>query len=274
MVKILVGVLAIYVAFAGLLFLMQRKLQYVPDPSLVEPRQVGLESFAGLRLETPDGERLVAWHASPQGGLPTIVYFQGNAAGLAARSERFALFHRVGYGVLALGYRGYSGSTGTPTEKGLLLDAATAIGFLRAEGIFPKRLVYYGESLGTGVAVQLAAREATRPAAVILESPYTSAADVARISYWYMPVGILMLDQFRSLDHIGAMSAPLFVLHGDADGVVPVDQGRRLFEAAGPPKEMMEIPGGGHGMPLTAEIWRRMDEFLRRYVGPGQQGQD
>lgn len=264
--KVLVGVLAIYIAFAGLLFVMQRKLQYVPDPSLVEPDQIGLKGFASLRLETPDGERLVAWHALPEGAHPTIVYFQGNAQGLAARAERFALFHRAGYGVLALGYRGYSGSTGMPTEQGLLTDAATAVGFLRTEGILPERLVYYGESLGTGVAVQLAGREATRPAAVILESPYTSAADVARLSYWYMPVGLLMLDQFRSIDTIEAVKAPLFVLHGDADDIVPVTHGRRMFKAAGEPKEMMEIPGGSHGMALDPEIWQRMDDFLRRYA--------
>jgi uncharacterized protein len=266
MIKLLVGLLVIYIALTGLLFVMQRKLQYFPDPRLVEPEEVGLDGFASIRLDTPDGERLVAWHAKPAGSHPTIVYFQGNALGLAARAERFALFRQAGYGVLALGYRGYSGSTGSPSERGLISDAATAVGYLRANGIPPERLVYYGESLGTGLAVQLAAREITRPAAVILEAPYTSAADVARLHYWYVPVGLLMRDQFRSIEHIGAVKAPLFVLHGDADAVVPVAHGRRIFAAAGEPKEMMEVPGGSHGQPLDPEIWGRMTDFLRRHA--------
>ena len=266
MIKFLVGLLAVYIAFTGLLFLMQRKLQYVPDPRLLEPEEVGLDGFASIRLDTPDGERLVVWHALPNGGHPTIVYFQGNALGLEARAERFGLFHRAGYGVLALGYRGYSGSSGSPSEQGLLTDAATAAAFLKAAGIPPDRLVYYGESLGTGVAVQLASREETRPAAVILEAPYTSAVDVARLHYWYTPVSLLMHDQFRSIEHIAAVNAPLFVLHGDADGIVPVAHGRRIFETAGEPKEMMEVPGGSHGTPLTPEIWARMDDFLRRHA--------
>ena len=268
MLKFLVGLLALYIALTGLVFVLQRKLQYVPDRRMVEPGDVGLAGFASHRIETPDGERLVAWQAIPQGGRATIVYFQGNAQGLAARAERFSLFRQAGYGVLALGYRGFSGSSGQPSEQGLLADGAAAVEFLRASGIPPDRLVYYGESLGTGVAVQLAGSDRTRPAAVILEAPFTSAADIARLSYWFLPVGLLMHDQFRSIEHIANLRASLFVLHGDADGVVPVAHGRRIFEAAAEPKEMMEVPGGSHGMALTPEIWARMDAFLGRYAGP------
>lgn len=268
MIRFLVGFFVIYIAFIGLLFVMQRKLQYLPDPRLVEPAEVGLDGFKTVRLETLDGERLVAWQAPAQGGHPTIVYFQGNGLGLEARTERFRLFHRAGYGVLALGYRGYSGSSGTPSEKGLLIDGATAAAFVLASGVPRERLVYYGESLGTGVAVQLASRDETRPAAVILEAPFTSAADVARRHYWYAPIGLLMRDQFRSNEHIKSMATPLFVLHGEADGVVPVAQGRTLFQAAGEPKEMVVVPGGRHGMPLTPEIWVRMNAFLRLHASP------
>jgi uncharacterized protein len=268
MIRFLIGLLAVYIAFTGLLFVMQRKLQYLPDPRLVEPAEVGLDGFESVRLDTPDGERLVAWHAPAGHARSTIVYFQGNGLGLEARVERFRLFHRAGYGVLALGYRGYSGSTGTPTEAGLIIDGTTAAEFLRDNGESSERLVYFGESLGTGVAVQLASRQDTRPAAMILDAPFTSAADVARRHYWYAPVGLLMRDQFRSIDFIEAVRAPLFVVHGDSDGVVPVAQGRALFEAAGEPKEMMIIPGGSHGLPLTPDIWGRMHAFLRYHTGP------
>lgn len=267
--KLLVLLLAAYVALTGLLYLMQRKLQYFPDTRLVEPAEVGLDGFRMVRLDTPDGERFVAWHAPAEGDLPTIVYFQGNGMGLAARAERFKLMHEAGFGVLALGYRGYSGSTGTPSETGLITDAEAAVRFLTESGVPPRRLVYYGESLGTGVAVRLAVRPGMRPAAVILEAPFTAAADVARMHYWYVPVALLMKDQFRSIDHIADIGAPLFVLHGDADAVVPVDHGRRLFAAAREPKELMVISGGSHGLPLTLEIWQRLDAFIRRHTAQG-----
>lgn len=264
--KLLGAFLVFYLAFTGLLFVMQRKLQYFPDPRLVAPAAVGLAGFTSVNLETPDGERLVAWQAPARDGFPTIVYFQGNGAGLAARADRFWLFNRAGYGVLALGYRGYSGSTGEPTETGLVADGAAAVAHLAAAGVPPGRLVFYGESLGSGVAVPLAANQPTRPAAVILEAPFTSAADVARRRYWYVPVGLLMKDQFRSMDHIASLRAPLFIVHGDADAVVPLAQGQALFAAAGEPKELMVVKGGGHGMGLTPEVWERMDAFLKRHA--------
>lgn len=264
--KLLVALLALYLCFTGLLYLMQRKLQYFPDTRQVEPAEVGLDGFSMVRLDTPDGERLVAWHAPTRRELPTIVYFQGNGMGLAARAERFKLMHEAGFGVLALGYRGYSGSTGTPSESGLMTDAEAAVRFLAETGVPPQHLVYYGESLGTGVAVQLAARQGMTPAALILEAPFTAAADIARTQYWYVPVGILMKDQFRSIDHIGNIAAPLFVLHGDADTIVPIGHGRQVFEAARDPKEMMVIPGGSHGLPLTPEIWQRLEDFMRRHA--------
>lgn len=264
--KLIGACVIFYVAFTGLLFVMQRKLQYFPDPRLVAPAAVGLSGFTSVSIETPDGERLVAWLAPARDGFPTIVYFQGNGAGLAARSDRFRLFNWAGYGVFALGYRGYSGSTGAPTEAGLMADGAAAVDYLAGIGIPPGRLVYYGESLGSGVAVPLAASERTRPAAVILEAPFTSAADVAKRRYWYVPVGLLMKDQFRSMDHIASLTAPLFIVHGDADAVVPLAQGQALFAAAGEPKELMVVRGGDHGLALTPDIWGRMDAFIKRHA--------
>jgi uncharacterized protein len=265
MIKVLIGLLAVYIALVGLLFVMQRKLQYVPDPRLTEPAEVGLDGFDSVRLETPDGERLVAWHALPNGSHPTIVYFQGNGLGLEARADRFRLFH----GRATACWRSATAATA----------ARAARPAKRASSPMPRRRSHFSGTAGCrpsawSITASRSApaspsslpAEPIRPAAVILEAPFTSAIDVARLHYWYVPLSLLMLDQFRSIDHVAAISAPLFVLHGEADGIVPVAHGRRMFESAAEPKEMMEISGGSHGMALSPEIWQRMDDFLRRHA--------
>ena len=255
----------IYLGVVAALYIFQRSLQYFPDPSLVTPEEAGLANFETVRFTAEDGIDLIAWYARARDGKPTIVYFQGNAQGIAARAERFELFQQHGYGVFALGYRGYSGSRGEPTEEGLLHDGRAAVSYLAANGVPQQNQVLYGESLGSGIAVQLAANAGTRPLASILEAPFTSAADVARTRYWYVPVSLLMKDQFRSLEHIRRITAPLFIMHGDADRVVPFAHGKTLFEAATSPKEFLAIEGGGHIDDLTMEIWRRMEQFIHRH---------
>jgi fermentation-respiration switch protein FrsA (DUF1100 family) len=143
-----------------------------------------------------------------------------------------------------LEYRGYGGNPGSPREAGLIADAEAALEFLDSAGIPRNRLVIYGESLGTGVAVQLAARN--RVAAVILESPYTSIAAAAQYHYPFIPAVLLVWDRFDSLSRIRAVEAPVLVMHGEADRIVPVRFGRALFAAASEPKEGWFVPGAGH----------------------------
>ncbi|MGE0210357.1 MAG: alpha/beta hydrolase [Parvibaculaceae bacterium] len=262
--KILVALAALYVAFAGAMFFLQRQMQYHPDTRRIAPAEMGLADFQIVELAPADGERLVSWYAPASGDKPVIVYFQGNAGSIADRAERFRRFHDAGYGVLALGYRGYGGSSGSPTESGLLADGEAALAFLGERGIGPERIVLFGESLGSGIAVPLAVKH--RVAALVLDSPFTSAADVARRQYWFLPVGLLMRDQFRSADVIGKLRSPLFVFHGTGDTIVPVALGRRLFEAAPDPKEMVELPGSGHVAAMTPELWQRLDAFLSRHA--------
>ena len=255
-----------YLALVGSLYWFQRSLQYFPDVALVHPRDVGLHGFSTVNLTAADGTGLVAWYAPPAGNNPAIVYFQGNAQGIAARRERFKLFNDHGYGVLALGYRGYSGSEGSPSEPGLLQDGRAALAFLKSKGIEAARTVFYGESLGSGIAMQLAAVDDTEPGAVILEAPFTAASDVASRHYWYVPVSLLMKDQFRSIDHAPQVGAPVFVMHGDADQVVPLEHGRTLFGAITAPKEFLQVPGGGHVDDLTLHIWQRMQAFIKKHL--------
>ena len=173
-----------YCGVLALTYLGQRKLQYVPDPRRYAPVSVGLPAEE-VALDTADGERVIVWHVPPQAGKPVVVYFQGNGGGLDLRAERFRRLVADGIGLVALNYRGYGGSGGSPTEAGLIADARAAYDFAAARYAVG-RIVLWGESLGTGVAVALAAE---RPVGkVLLESPFTSITDVAAHLYWYLPV--------------------------------------------------------------------------------------
>jgi pimeloyl-ACP methyl ester carboxylesterase len=167
----------------------------VPDLARVSPSAAGLSQAEEVMLTTADSERLIAWHVAPQSDRPVILYLQGIGGALRHRVHRFAQLLQHGFGVFAVSYRGFGGSTGSPSETGLLLDAEAAYAFC-TDYYAAERIVVWGESLGTGVAVALASKHLV--GRLILEAPFTSAADVARLSYRLIPVGLLMKDQFRS----------------------------------------------------------------------------
>jgi uncharacterized protein len=241
----LVGVpLIAYLSVLAYLYVFQRQLQYFPDRS--RP-QLGLLSDQGVRevqLPTADGLSLLSWYLPPREGRKVILYFHGNGGNIGYRADRMQRFGRDGYGVLLAGYRGYGGNPGSPSEAGLYADAQAGLDFLGREGIAAGRLVLYGESLGSGVAVHLAAQ---RPvAAVILESPYTSVAALAQYHYPYIPASLLIWDRFDSLSRIGELKAPLLILVGGQDTIVPPRFSKALFDAAPEPKESWLAPDAGH----------------------------
>ena len=238
------------IAFAGVylvagvaLYAGQRRLMYPADPTRVAPTSLALD-VAEVELATPDGERLVAWHAKAAPGQPTLLYFHGNGGNLADRSDRVALYRGEGYGLLMPAYRGYSGSTGRPSEVSNIADARLAYAWLRARGVPAADIVLYGESLGTGIAIQVAAVEPVK--GMILDAPYTSIADVAQRQYPWMWVKPFILDRYNSIDLIASVKVPILVLHGARDGIVPVDMGRAIFAAANEPKRLVVFPEAGH----------------------------
>ena len=234
------------VGYGGLLALMyvfQRTLLYFPDAKRVAPAQTGLSPADEVVLTSSDDEKLIAWYVPAQGDRPIVIYFQGNAEGLSARVNRFTWLTADGTGLLALAYRGFGGSTGKPTEQGLILDASAAYDFVRAR-YSAQRIVLFGESLGTGVAAALAADHEI--GALILDAPYSSTVEVGAAHYWFAPVRWLMKDTFRSDARIGRVSAPLLVLHGEHDTIVPIHFAEKLFALAREPKRMVRFPQGGH----------------------------
>jgi fermentation-respiration switch protein FrsA (DUF1100 family) len=216
---------------------------YFPDRTRTPPAAAGLAQAEEVALQTSDGERILAWHVPAREGKPVVLYFQGNGGGLDLRAHRFRRLVDDGTGLLALCYRGYGGSSGTPTESGLIADANATYDFAAAR--YPvERIVLWGESLGTGVAVALAAER--RVARVLLESPFTSAVDVASAVYPIIPVRWLMKDQFRSDERIAKVKVPIFVLHGERDRVVPIALAERLYGLITAPKRFVRLPRADH----------------------------
>lgn len=236
----------VYCILAGLLFVMQRKILYVPaEGPLPTPAAVGLGAMTPVTVKTEDGLELAAWHAAPreEGGL-TVVVFHGNAGAIAHRSGIALAMMKRGYGVLLQEYRGYSGNPGRPSEEGLYADGRAALAWLKEKGYGSGRLAYYGESLGTGVAVQMALE--TPPKYLVLHSPYSSVPDVGQEHYPVFPAYLLLRDRFSSIDKIASIKAPLLIMHGDADTLIPIALAKELFDAANEPKTFIVIEGGGH----------------------------
>lgn len=256
---------ALYLAAAAAIGVFQRKLQYFPDRRLVSPQEAGLNGVEELRLATADGETLVAWHAPPRNGRPMILYFHGNGGALIDRVPRFRALAAKGYGLLAIAYRGYGGSTGAPTQEGLMRDGEAAYREARARGYDGRRIVLMGESLGTGVATALAATHAA--SALVLDSPFSSAVDVAAAHYGIFPVRWLMVDQFRSDLAIRDVHIPVLVVHGDKDWIVPIGLGERLFALANEPKTFLHVPGGAHLVLGMAEVFPRVCDWIDGALG-------
>jgi pimeloyl-ACP methyl ester carboxylesterase len=233
---------SLYVGLAALMYLVQRSLMYFPERARTAPAAAGLPQAEEVVLDTADGEKVIVWHVPPRGDSPVILYHHGNGGSLRTRAGRFRRIADEGVGLVALSYRGYGGSTGRPTEDGLIQDARAA--YVYAAARYPQRIALWGESLGSGVAVALAAeRPVTR---MILDAPFTSTVDVAAALYWYLPVRVLMKDQFRSDERIKRVTAPVLILHGEADNVIPIAYGERLLAMIPGQKRMIRFPEGHH----------------------------
>ena len=259
---------ASYAAFVGLLYASQRRLIYHPDrPQGSRPQLGPLADFGvhTVSLATADGLDLMSWYRPPSAGAPVILYCHGNGGHVGCRADRLLRFAEAGYGVLFLEYRGYGGNPGRPSEAGLYADAAAALAFLDAAGVPPERVVLYGESLGCAVAGRLAAQ--CRPAALVLECPFTSLVEIGRRRFPLIPVRLLLRDRFDLEAIIGKVRAPVLILHGECDGIVPVACGRALLAAVAEPKEGWFCPEGRH-MDLAAHggLEAALD-FLARRLG-------
>ncbi len=255
---------ALYAAAVAIMYFAQRSFLYFPDRERVTPASAGLPSVKEILIAAPDGETVIAWYGKAAQGKPTLLYFHGNGGSLAVRSERIRRYLDAGIGVFMMSYRGYSGSTGSPTEESNVADAKRAYEALRAEGAGAEEIILYGESLGSGVAAQVAAEKPVR--GVILDSPFTSIVDRAAQLYPWLPVRLLLEDRYDTRRYLGRMRAPLLVLHGERDTIVPVEMGREAFTLASEPKELAIFPEAGHNDLYLNGAFERVNAWIDRLM--------
>ncbi len=240
-------VVVVVAAVLALIGTLQRRFMYFPSGGVPTPGEAGLTDVEPVTFETSDGLVLGGWFFATSGPPPrvTVLVFNGNAGNRAHRGPLATALHRHGLQVLLVDYRGYGGNPGTPTEKGLDVDARAARAYLAGRpDVDRSRLVYFGESLGTAVAVKLAV--AHPPAALVLRSPFTSMTDLGRHHYPLLPVRLLLRDRFEAIDLIQRVRAPLLVIAGGQDRIVPIENSRRLYDAAAAPKKLLVLPDGDH----------------------------
>jgi hypothetical protein len=275
-VSTLLTIAAAVVAVTALMLVFERHLIYFPFRTLeLDPGSLGLR-YEEARLVAEDGVALHAWLLPLDGAQRTILVCNGNAGNMSYRLDRAQeMQRRLGVSVLLFDYRGYGLSEGSPDEQGTYRDARAAYRYaVETHGVAPGDLVLFGESLGAAVAVQVALE---KPAgALILESPFTSIPDMARAAYPFLPpVGPLIRTRYETILKVPKLGLPLLVLHGERDSIVPIAQGRRVFEAAPGPKRFFAIPGAGHNDTYLAggdAYWDALGEFLDSLPARGVDG--
>jgi fermentation-respiration switch protein FrsA (DUF1100 family) len=259
-VTLILWLVAVYAAICAAAYFGNRLFMYFPDPTRIAPAEAGLHSVKEIAIAAADGVTLVAWHAPAKDDKPTILYFHGNAANAANRAPRVEMIHEDGFGVLYLNNRGYGGSGGNPTEADNVADAIAAYDHLIGFGVPAAKIVAYGESLGSGQAVRLAAKKLV--AAVVLEAPLTSTVDVARTIYFWLPLRLLIVDKYDNEHNIRFVRAPILILHGEQDEVIPVEMGLRVYRAANEPKRIEMFPQGTHDNLFDHGAWEKTRAFL------------
>lgn len=250
-----------YGTAAGYMYLTQRSFIFVPTGQLSAPEEKGLEEVAVETPDMADGTQVTVWRAEPAAtGNPTVLYFHGNAGNVSGRSQRFKQILDSGFGLYAPSYRGYAGSGGTPSEAALISDGLAHYDRLAATG---GPVIVHGESLGTGIAAAVAAE---RPDAdlLVLEAPYTALADRASEQYPWLPVSLLMKDPMPTSDRIANVEAPVLIVHGTDDRIIPVEHGKRLFEQASDPKQLMIVEGAGHSDLWSNGLWHAVLDTWHR----------
>lgn len=253
-----------YGMLVGSMYALQRHLMYFPSKEIASPATYDLAEMQDVMTTAKDGTKVQLWVHPPKEQKPAIIYFHGNAGNLAHRASEFRLWLDEGFGVIAISYRGYGKSEGEPSEQGLYADARAAIEYTRNEMKIPdKSIVLYGESLGTGVAVQMGTEY--NLGALILEAPYTATVDRAAELYPYLPVRLVMKDQFLSHEKIGKVHMPLQIFHGELDNVIPIAHGKKMLELANEPKEGNFYPNVHHVDFDIQEQTTRIIAFLKKH---------
>ncbi len=263
--KLLIGAVFLYFALLFILVVFQRSFIYFPttsEPSFSQYGQLA-KAYESISVVNEDGLRISGWyHRGKDRQKPLIIWFQGNGGSYADRIYSAQFYVERGYSILLAGYRGYGGNPGKITERGLYQDADAWVRMAASRLKFsPDQMVLYGESLGTGIAVEMATRY--RFKALILQTPYKSLRAIAQRQYPFYPITFLMKDHFDSLSRIQRIKAPVFMFHGDQDEVIPLSHAQTLFDAAPQPKSFRVIRGARHSDTYNYGVDKIVHSFLQ-----------
>jgi fermentation-respiration switch protein FrsA (DUF1100 family) len=262
-----------WIAIVLLAWIFQRRMIYLPLTGSVPPASAFFRDVEECSFETEDGVRLGGWFvpAERESTGVAVLVFNGNAGDRSFRSPLATVLSRAGLSVMLFDYRGYGGNPGSPSEAGLIADARAARAcLLERHGVRPDRVVYFGESLGSAVAIALAAEQP--PAALVLRSPFPSMASLGRRHYPFLPVGLLLKDRYASRRRIARVSCPVLVLAGERDAIVPLSESRALYDAAPEPKRLVVIPGADHNddaLLIGERLIRETLQFVAESTDPG-----
>ncbi len=258
--RLFIGIAGAYLAAVAYLYMFQEALIFKPDGQYAPPDRDVLPQIEEVQVMTEDGIALTSWFQPPPEGALTILYLHGNAGGLTKRTDFYRQIIEAGYGLLALDWRGYSKNDGSPSEQGLYMDARGAMVFLANQGITPEQVIVMGRSLGSGVATWLAMEYALF--GMVLVSPYTSIADIARERYPLIPVAWLLNHPFNSLSRASSIDEPVLIVHGQRDRVIPVEHAQHLYQAFNQRKILHLYEDAGHNDVPFDDVMARMQAFF------------
>ena len=238
MVKYIISIIFIYLFLGLFLFFIQRKILFNVSVSPKKPHQYGLDNVQELNILTKDNIKLLCWHSKPDEGAPTLIYFHGNSFDIGERASRIEKYIKHGWGVLLVSWRGFSGNKGKPSEANLYIDAEAVMQWIAEEKLIKKdSIIIYGESLGTGVAIEMATRYLFK--SVVLEAPFTSIVDIAQKKYKIYPAKFMVLDKFDNLSKIKKIISPILIISGKKDEIVPHSHSIKLYNQANKPKDAL-----------------------------------
>ncbi len=258
-----------YGALLTYVYFFQSRLVYFPNivgTLQTTPADIGL-AYEEIRFKAADGVRLHGWYVPALADRGVVLFLHGNAGNITHRLDSIALFHRLGLSVFIFDYRGYGQSEGSTNEEGTYADAEAAWSYLVDERqIGPQRIVVFGRSLGASIATWLASRKL--PAALIAESAFTSAPDLAAKYYWFLPVRALSRFSYDTKSYMERVSCPVLIVHSAEDEIIPVEHGRELFATAAEPKKFVELHGGHNDAFFISQAvyTEALDAFLTRFA--------
>jgi uncharacterized protein len=259
--QLILIIFVIYFFILVFLYFYQRNLLYHPNENNYSEDKISVD-IEKVKIPTSDNIELVGWyHEKNLKSYKTLIYFHGNAGSLENRIHKLNYFQDMNINFLIIAWRGFSGNNGKPSEEGLYLDGNSAINWLIKKGVAEKNLILYGESLGTGVATHLAQNR--NFGGVILETPFTSMADAAKIFYPYIPVNLLLKDKFENYKKVKNINSPILVMHGEIDQIVPFSMGKKIYEIANEPKYSYFTKYDNHMMEYNESLVLALKSFLK-----------